>query len=115
MHAEPISDVEWLPDSNTVVTAGRDEMVSLYDVERDLVRGRALPASDAAGDGYTFLLPSPTDEVVVLNEGGPGHRYPLDPEGWLARACEVAGRDLTQAEWDRYLPDTPYRPVCEAG
>ena len=115
MHAEPISDVEWLPDNNTVVTTGRDEMVSMYDVERDLVRGRGLPASTRPGDGYTFLLPSPTDEVVVLNEGGPGHRYPIDPEGWLALACEVAGRDLTQAEWDRYLPDTPYRPVCGQG
>ena len=39
MHAESINDVEWLPDSTTVVSTGRDEMVSLYDVERDLVGG----------------------------------------------------------------------------
>ena len=45
VHAEAVLDVEWLPDSNTVVTAGKDELVSLYDVERDLVRSRALPAS----------------------------------------------------------------------
>ena len=49
----------------------------------------------------------------MLNEDGPGHVYPLDPARWLARACTVAGRDLTQAEWDRYLPDRPYRPVCD--
>ena len=114
VHGEFTGDVEWLPDSSTVVTAGLDEMVSLYDVERDLVRGVALPAAERPGNGYTYLLPSPTDEVVVMNEGGPGHRYPLNPEVWLGRACDVAGRDLTQAEWDRYLPDTPYRPVCEA-
>ena len=112
VHAGLVTDVEWLPDSNTVVTASRDETVSLYDVERDLVRSRAFPASEDPGDGYTFLLPSPTDEVVVLNEGGPGHRYPLDAAHWLAQACRVAGRNLTQAEWDRYLPDRPYRPVC---
>ncbi len=112
MHAEWIGDVEWLPDSNTVVTAGRDEMVSLYDVDRDLVRGTELPASSRPGDGYTFLLPDPTDELVVFNEGGPGHVYPLDPAQWLGLACTVAGRDLTPAEWDRYLPDRPYEPVC---
>jgi WD40 repeat protein len=115
VHANFVGDVEWLPDSTTVVTAGVDETVSLYDVARDLLRGRVLPASERPGDGYTYLLPSPTDEVVVLNEGGPGHRYPLDAAGWLARACTVAGRDLTQAEWDRYLPGTPYRPVCDLG
>ena len=113
IHGGYIIDVEWLADSNTVVTTGKDEMVSLYDVERDLIRGRPFPASDRPDDGYTFLLPSPTDEVVVLNEGGPGHAFPLEPARWLAQACEVAGRDLTQSEWDRYLPGTPYRRVCD--
>ncbi len=113
MHAELITDVEWLPDNNTVVTTGRDEMVSLYDVERDLVRGSGLPAAEQPGDGYTFLLPDPEDEVVVFNEGGPGHVYPMDPARWLGLACTVAGRDLTRAEWDRYLPGRPYRAVCD--
>ena len=49
----------------------------------------------------------------MFNEGGPGHCYPLDPAQWLALACTIAGRDLTQEEWDRYLPGTPYRPVCD--
>ncbi len=113
VHAEAVLDVEWLPDSNTVVTAGKDELVSLYDVDRDLVRSRALPASVHPGDGFTFLLPSPDDEVVVFNEGEAGHRYPLDPAELLARACTVAGRDLTRTEWDRYLPGEPYRRVCD--
>ncbi|MFP5253071.1 MAG: hypothetical protein ACLGH4_04680 [Actinomycetes bacterium] len=113
IHGSQVIDVEWLPDSNTVVTSGKDEMVSLYDVERDLVRGRPFPASEHPGDGYTFLLPFPTDEVVVFNEGGPGHAFPVDPARWLAQACTIAGRDLTQAEWDRYLPGRPYRSICD--
>ena len=113
IHGSQIIDVEWLPDNNTVVTSGKDEMISLYDVERDLVRGRPFPASEQPGDGYTFLLPFPTDEVVAFNEGGPGHSFPVNPAHWLGLACTIAGRDLTQAEWDRYLPDTPYRRVCD--
>ena len=113
MHAEQVLDVEWLPDGNTVVTAGKDETVSLYDVDRDQVRARAFPASIHPGDGFTYLVPSPDDEVVVFNEGEPGHVFPVDPAVWLAQACTVAGRDLTQAEWDRYLPDRPYAPVCD--
>jgi len=27
-------------------------------------------------------------------------------------ACQMAGRDLTEAEWEDFLPAQPYRPVC---
>ncbi len=113
MHTGHVNDVEWLPNSSTVVSTGRDEMISYYDVERDLVGASPLPASGTTDEGQSFLLPAPSDEVVVFNDDGPGHRYPLDPAQWLALACTIAGRDLTQAEWDRYLPGTPYRRVCD--
>jgi WD40 repeat protein len=29
-----------------------------------------------------------------------------------ALACSVAGRDMTRPEWERVLPDRPYRHVC---
>ena len=115
MHDAEVLDVEWLPDSHTVLTAGMDETVSMYDVERDLVRARPLPASEQTGDGHTFLLPATSDEFVVLNIDGPGHRYPLDPARWLAQACGIAGRDLTEAEWHRYVPNRPYKHACDLG
>jgi WD40 repeat protein len=110
--AGSVDDVEWLPDGNTVAAAGRDGTVSLYDVRRDLVRSAPLAASAAPGARRTYLLPGISDEIVAVVEGGPGHRYPLDRERWLAVACSVAGRDLTHSEWARYVPDRPYRPVC---
>ena len=36
----------------------------------------------------------------------------LDPAVWKDRACEVAGRNLTRTEWQRYLPDEDYRVTC---
>jgi WD40 repeat protein len=113
MHTGHVNDVEWLPDSSTVISSGRDEKISLYDVQRDLVRSSPLPASGTTDEGQSFLMPAPDDEVVVLNDEGPGHVYPLAPAKWLALACDVAGRDLTRAEWDRYLPDRPYEAVCD--
>lgn len=38
---------------------------------------------------------------------------PLDPARWVAKACEIVDRDLTQEEWDRLVPgDEPFRSVC---
>jgi class 3 adenylate cyclase len=44
------------------------------------------------------------DETVVS--------WDLNPASLFARACQLAGRDLTEAEWRQYLPDRPYRRTC---
>jgi WD40 repeat protein len=31
---------------------------------------------------------------------------------WEKDACRVANRNLTQAEWEQYFPDQPYRETC---
>ena len=38
--------------------------------------------------------------------------WDVDPASWERRACQIAGRSLTQAEWQIYLPDRPYQPTC---
>jgi len=104
---------EWLDDGRTIATAGSDGTVALFDVERGLVRARGLPASGDPGTGYTYLAPEPVDELFVLGGDRSGRRYPLDPSVWLDEACAiVAGRDLTPAEWDRYLPGRDDQPTC---
>lgn len=107
---------EWSEDGRTIATAGSDGTVALFDVERGLVRARALPASGEIGTGYTYLAPEPDDELVVLGGDRSGRRYPLDPSVWREEACAiVGGRDLTPAERDRYLPGREDGPPCGAG
>jgi len=38
--------------------------------------------------------------------------WELDPEQWVAAACRLAGRNLTQDEWQRYGPKDTYRTTC---
>ncbi|MGY1608920.1 nSTAND1 domain-containing NTPase [Geodermatophilus sp. SYSU D00700] len=112
VHDDAVLQVEWLPDDRTAVTAGADGRVSLFDTARQLVRARPLPASTEPGEGFAHLVPGAGDELVALGGERPGRRYPLDPSAWLDRACAVVGRDLTAAEWDRYLPDREWAPTC---
>jgi WD40 repeat protein len=46
-------------------------------------------------------VPSGTDMVLDL-----------DPSDWPSIACNIAGRNLTQAEWKQYLPGRPYQRTC---
>jgi DNA-binding SARP family transcriptional activator/WD40 repeat protein len=103
---------EWLPDSRTVAVTSSDGTVALYDVDRH--RLRAAPMS-ATGDGRpapVYLVPEPSGELVALSGERPGRRWSLDPTDWIRQACAIAGRDLTRAEWEQYLPDRAYRPTC---
>jgi hypothetical protein len=59
--------------------------------------------------GITFL-----DDHRLMTGGYDGTvvSWDLEPPSWVARACQLAGRDLTESEWRQYLPDRPYRRTC---
>jgi hypothetical protein len=107
------AQVEWLQDSRTAVVTSVDGTVVLFDAERGQVRA-TLPASIDGGPGYARVIPDPAGEIVVFNDDRVALRYPMDPAVWLREACAVAGRDLTRAEWDRYVPGREWQPTCSA-
>jgi hypothetical protein len=39
-------------------------------------------------------------------------QWPMDVRTWERYACQVAGRNLTQAEWRAVLPNRAYVRVC---
>jgi hypothetical protein len=51
---------------------------------------------------------------VLLSSSADGiiRRWDVDPESWHEQVCFLAGRNRTQAEWNRYLPDVPYEKTC---
>ena len=50
------------------------------------------------------MVPDTTDDLVILSDQEWVMSYPMTPSAWLRTACGIVGRDLTRAEWDRYLP-----------
>jgi hypothetical protein len=64
------------------------------------------------GADHVYVVPGATDELRVLAGDRPGRRFPLETAVELREACAIVGRDLTAAEWDRYLPGRPHRPTC---
>jgi len=68
-------------------------------------------------DGGRLITVAPGDRIIVWDlsvEGGSAADDPSDADtrGWLQAACATAGRDLTRAEWDRYLPGREWQPTC---
>jgi hypothetical protein len=95
-----------------MAVVGEDGAIHLFDVQQGLVRRLPLPDTEDTPVADVSLVPEIADELVVLRDDGIGRRYPLDPATWSARACALAGRELSREEWARYLPNRPYEPSC---
>jgi predicted Rdx family selenoprotein len=48
-------------------------------------------------------------------EGGSEEPGASSPEDRFEAACAIVGRDLTPAEWQRYLPERSWEPTCTDG
>jgi dipeptidyl aminopeptidase/acylaminoacyl peptidase len=55
-----------------------------------------------------------TDEqLVVFSSGAPPVSVATNPSGWVATACQVADRNLTESEWATYVMHLgPWRATC---
>jgi hypothetical protein len=71
-----------------------------------------LPALNTrASLGDTALTPDGATLVVVAAEPDV-YLWPLSIDRWVEQACRIAGRVLTESEWERYLPGQGYHPGC---
>lgn len=85
--------------------------VRLYDVG-----SREVPPIIWDGTGTFGAEPGWYDaatDSLWLPASGQVLEIPLDPARWVEKACAIVDRDLTQEEWDRFVPgNEPLRSVC---
>jgi hypothetical protein len=86
-----------------------DGTVAITDLQSGETLGSfRLPAPRKAGmafggDGHTLV----TVTEPAAQGRGELQRWTLSEAAWVHAACESAGRDLTAAEWRRYVGSTP--------
>jgi WD40 repeat protein len=118
-----LNSVGWSPDGSTVVTSDWNGIVRLTDVAtgREIGPPFRAPEPDAPFPGQpasftqwwmTEFTPPDGRDVVVSDDTGKAWVFPVSLNDWEARACQVADRNLTAAEWAQYVPGVPYQNVC---
>jgi WD40 repeat protein/tRNA A-37 threonylcarbamoyl transferase component Bud32 len=101
--------LEFSPDGRTLYVSGFEPVASIWDVAAGTQIGPQL----SAGDRRTMIdLSSDGRRLLEIHANGKGAVWDVDPESWKRRACDVANRTLTRAEWDEFLPGRPYDPAC---
>lgn len=111
-YSDSVQSVAFSPDGKMLALGTVGNAILLWDVETRqpvdyLLRGHTSPVRSIAftPDGKT-LASSSEDNAIIL--------WDLDPQSWIEKSCQNAGRNLTHAEWERYFsPDEAYRKTCE--
>ena len=96
---------------DSLLMVGSDDgTVRAWDVEDNVSRG-VLWRGPSEVTFFTWY-DDRTDSVWIAEELRL-LKLPLNPDVYLQRACEVVNRDLTQDEWDQYVPGGgPVQSAC---
>jgi WD40 repeat protein len=107
------------PDGSWLVTGSGDSKIHLWDISdpaNPVLMGLPLTGHN---DTVTSVAFSPDDQWLA--SGSADHTlilWDFRLASWQSLACQITGRNLTQVEWQQYLPGQPYRKTCpqwEAG
>ncbi|MEW2558511.1 hypothetical protein AB0914_06625 [Streptomyces griseorubiginosus] len=100
--------------------------VTLFDTRTLQALGAPLPFPNGLTVTDMAFAPSERSLRIVgaddSGSGGHSASHPrvslvqtaLAPDVLVTALCKRVGRDVTRAEWALYIPDLPYRRVCEA-
>ena len=109
-HAGALNGAAISPDARTLATGGDDGMIRLWDIRTGQAVAAPLP-----GLSHKTVVPSFTPDgahLLAAYETGDAYLWDIRPESLLRQACSVAGRRLTRAEWNEFVPGRAYDPAC---
>ena len=109
-HARGVASSAFSPDGRLLATV--DGEAILWDVASHKQLGPALPIPSQGPHAVAFLPGG--SQLAVVSPNGSVLVWDVNPTSWRARACAVASRTLTRAEWDQFLPGRPYQDGCPA-
>jgi DNA-binding SARP family transcriptional activator/WD40 repeat protein len=108
---EEITDVAFDQSGRTFATTGdEDGTIKLWFTAGLQQEGPRL-AADPNSTSAAAFEPGGGDLLVVDDRGG-GFTWPTSLAVWQQRACSLAGRNLTRAEWAQFVGGPPYAAVC---
>jgi WD40 repeat protein len=98
------------PDDRTLATGARDGTIRLWDIKTQQPIG--APLTGLPGARVIPIWTPDGSGLIAAYDTGRAYRWDIRPASLVKHACDVAGRQLTRAEWEEALPGRDYDPAC---
>ena len=103
-----LSSVAFSPDGKTLVGSGY-ATIFVWDVATRQFLGQmstttSSVSSIAFGADGKILASGSVDGTITF--------WDMEPQSWIEKTCQRAGRNFTHAEWAQYFPNVKYRLTC---
>ncbi|QIX26437.1 hypothetical protein ncot_07345 [Nocardioides sp. JQ2195] len=107
--AGAVGEVVFAPDGSQFAVL-QPQGIGLWDGHTAEYQG-TLPLPMLTTDASIRYLPDSSGVLIAARDG---RTWATDTRTatWHERACNIAGRNLTKAEWQRFLPSRPYHVTC---
>ena len=107
----PITAMAFDSSGQRLATAGyQNGTVKLWFTATLQQEGPGLALDPAATSAVAFAPAS--GELLAADSDGKVFTWPASLGAWERRACSLAGRNLTRAEWRQYVARPGYTTVC---
>jgi WD40 repeat protein len=112
VHTGDVESLSFSSDGRILATGSEDETIILWDVKSRRPLGLPFIGHDGAVNSVAF---SP-DNTTLWSSSGNGviMSWDVGIDSWRPRACSIANRNLTPAEWKEFLEPEPYQKTCPA-
>jgi WD40 repeat protein len=112
-HIDSVTSLAFNPDGRLLASGSLDNTLILWDAATHQPIGKPLVGSPRNALSFAFSL----DSKFLYAGYGNGEilNWDIDFEAWVQRACGLAGRNLTPAEWEQFFrfQAGSYRKTCE--
>jgi WD40 repeat protein len=109
-HKSVITAMDISPDSRWLITGDSNGWTYTWDLDNP----RSSPSS-YSHPGYAVELVRVSGDgryLLMADSSGLASLVLLRPDDLVALACQVAGRNFTESEWEDFFPSRAYRPTC---
>jgi WD40 repeat protein len=103
-----IAALSFSPDGKQLAVSSTDQSTTLWNLRSRKQVGDSFPSRP-------LVITVPVFERngrLLIDYLADAAQWPLNMGAWERYACQVAGRNLTQAEWHDVLPNRAYMRVC---
>ena len=109
-----IQSLTFSPDSSMIAAGNPSHYVSLWEPVSGRQFGPLLEGKTGQGTNAPTLVSFNADGNVLVSSAWRTavSIWNFDSNTWTAIACSMANRSLTPEEWNTYMGNIPYDPVC---